>query len=45
MLRTNIVTSQKRLSNLQAVWVLCFTANGLLVTRLDDLSIYWQEAR
>ncbi|VVO66226.1 hypothetical protein PS896_01081 [Pseudomonas fluorescens] len=43
MLAAEIVTSQKRLGNLPAVRVPYFPANGLLVTRLDNLSIYWQE--
>ena len=43
MLAADIVTSQKRLGNLPAVRVPHFPANGLLVTRLDNLSIYWQE--
>ncbi|MBS7660571.1 phage major capsid protein, P2 family [Pseudomonas lalucatii] len=43
MLAADIVTSQKRLGNLPAVRVPHFPATGLLVTRLDNLSIYWQE--
>ena len=43
MLAADIVTSQKRLGNLPAVRVPHFPANGLLVTRLDNLSLYWQE--
>ncbi|TLX52841.1 phage major capsid protein, P2 family [Stutzerimonas nosocomialis] len=43
MLAADIVTSQKRIGNLPAVRVPYFPANGLLVTRLDNLSIYWQE--
>ncbi|NUT88901.1 phage major capsid protein, P2 family [Pseudomonas corrugata] len=43
MLATDIITSQKRLGNLPAVRVPHFPASGLLVTRLDNLSIYWQE--
>lgn len=43
MLAADIVTSQKRIGNLPAVRVPHFPANGLLVTRLDNLSIYWQE--
>ncbi|MDR8387462.1 phage major capsid protein, P2 family [Pseudomonas sp. JL2] len=42
MLAADIVTSQKRLGNLPAVRVPHFPANGLLVTRLDNLSLYWQ---
>jgi P2 family phage major capsid protein len=43
MLAADIVTSQKRIGNLPAVRVPYFPANGLLVTRLDNLSMYWQE--
>ena len=43
MLAADIVTSQKRIGNLPAVRVPHFPPNGLLVTRLDNLSIYWQE--
>lgn len=43
MLAADIVTSQKRIGNLPAVRVPYFPANGLMVTRLDNLSIYWQE--
>lgn len=43
MLAADIVTSQKRIGNLPAVRVPFFPANGLMVTRLDNLSIYWQE--
>jgi P2 family phage major capsid protein len=43
MLAADIVTSQKRIGNLPAVRVPYFPANGLLVTRLDNLSLYWQE--
>lgn len=43
MLAADIVTSQKRIGNLPAVRVPHFPANGLLVTRLDNLSLYWQE--
>lgn len=42
-LATDIVMSQKRIGNLPAVRVPHFPANGLLVTRLDNLSIYVQE--
>ncbi|TBU70997.1 phage major capsid protein, P2 family [Phytopseudomonas daroniae] len=42
-LAADIVISQKRIGNLPAVRVPHFPANGLLVTRLDNLSIYWQE--
>jgi len=43
MLAADIVTSQKRIGNLPAVRVPYFPANGLMVTRLDNLSVYWQE--
>lgn len=43
MLAADIVTSQKRIGNLPAVRVPHFPANGLFVTRLDNLSVYWQE--
>lgn len=43
MLAADVVTSQKRIGNLPAVRVPYFPANGLLVTRLDNLSVYWQE--
>ncbi len=43
MLAADIVTSQKRLGNLPAVRVPYFPARGLLVTKLENLSIYWQE--
>ena len=43
MLAADIVTSQKRIGNLPAVRVPHFPPNGLLVTRLDNLSLYWQE--
>ncbi|QCX49879.1 phage major capsid protein, P2 family [Ralstonia pseudosolanacearum] len=39
----DLIISQKRIGNLQAVRVPYFPANGLLVTRLDNLSIYYQE--
>ena len=42
-LAADIVMSQKRIGNLPAVRVPHFPANGLLVTRLDNLSIYVQE--
>jgi len=43
-LAADVVISQKRLGNLPAVRVPYFPANGLMVTRLDNLSLYWQEA-
>ncbi|QDQ87663.1 phage major capsid protein, P2 family [Alcaligenaceae bacterium SJ-26] len=38
----DLIISQKRLGNLPAVRVPYFPANGLMVTRLDNLSIYYQ---
>ncbi|PKG93658.1 phage major capsid protein, P2 family [Pseudomonas sp. Choline-3u-10] len=43
-LAADIVMSQKRLGGLPAVRVPFFPATGLMVTRLDNLSIYWQES-
>ena len=42
-LAADIVTSQKRLGGLQAVVVPFFPAGKVLITRLDNLSIYYQE--
>ncbi|MGK8939190.1 phage major capsid protein, P2 family [Stutzerimonas stutzeri] len=42
-LAADIVISQKRVGNLPAVRVPYFPATGLMVTRLDNLSLYWQE--
>ncbi|MBQ4864616.1 phage major capsid protein, P2 family [Pseudoalteromonas sp. MMG013] len=42
-LAADMVISQKRIGNLPAVRVPSFPANALLVTRLDNLSIYYQE--
>ncbi|TCP13759.1 P2 family phage major capsid protein [Crenobacter luteus] len=39
----DLIVSQKRLGNQQAVQVPFFPANAILITRLDNLSIYWQE--
>lgn len=39
----DLIISQKRMGGLQAVRAPFFPANALLVTRLDNLSIYWQE--
>lgn len=41
-LAADIVTSQKRLGGLQAVVVPYFPAGKVLITRLDNLSIYYQ---
>lgn len=38
-----IVISQKRIGNLRAVTVPFFPANALLITKLSNLSIYYQE--
>lgn len=42
-LAADVIISQKRIGNLPAVRVPYFPANALMVTRLDNLSIYWQE--
>lgn len=42
-LAADIVMSQKRVGGLPAVRVPFFPATGLMVSRLDNLSIYWQE--
>ena len=42
-LATDMIISQKRIGNLPAVRVPYFPASALLITRLDNLSIYWQE--
>lgn len=42
-LAADMIVSQKRIGNLPAVQVPYFPANGLLVTRLDNLSIYYQD--
>jgi P2 family phage major capsid protein len=39
----DLIISQKRIGNLPAVRVPYFPANALMVTRLDNLSLYWQE--
>ncbi|WP_417761731.1 phage major capsid protein, P2 family [Shewanella sp.] len=39
----DLIISQKRLGGLPAVRVPSFPANGILVTRMDNLSLYWQE--
>jgi len=39
----DLIISQKRIGGLQAVRVPGFPANALMVTRLDNLSIYYQE--
>lgn len=42
-LAADLIISQKRIGGLQAVRAPYFPANALLITRLDNLSIYWQE--
>lgn len=42
-LATDIIISQKRIGGLPAVRVPYFPATAVMVTRLDNLSIYWQE--
>ncbi|WP_066738152.1 phage major capsid protein, P2 family [Cupriavidus sp. D384] len=42
-LAADIIMSQKRIGNLPAIRVPYFPPDALLVTRLDNLSIYWQE--
>ena len=42
-LAADIVISQKRLGGLQAVVVPFFPAGKVLITRLDNLSIYYQD--
>ncbi|CQJ17850.1 phage major capsid protein, P2 family [Yersinia enterocolitica] len=39
----DVIISQKRIGNLPAVSVPYFPPNALLITRLDNLSIYWLE--
>lgn len=39
----DMIIGQKRLGNLPAVRVPFFPANALMITRLDNLSLYWQE--
>jgi Phage major capsid protein, P2 family len=38
-----MIVSQKRIGGLPAVSVPYFPANAMMVQRLDNLSIYWQE--
>lgn len=44
MLAADIVRSQRRLGGLPGVSVPYFPPNAILVTRYDNLSIYWQES-
>ncbi|WP_130831135.1 phage major capsid protein, P2 family [[Erwinia] mediterraneensis] len=41
-LAADLIISQKRIGNLPAVRAPYFPANAVLITRLDNLSIYWQ---
>ena len=43
MLATDVIISQKRVGNLPAASVPFFPQNALMITRFDNLSIYWQE--
>lgn len=43
-LAADLVISQKRIGGLQAVAVPYFPANTILITRLDNLSIYYQDS-
>jgi P2 family phage major capsid protein len=42
-LASDIIISQKRLGGLQAVTVPFMPSNAILITRMDNLSIYFQE--
>jgi P2 family phage major capsid protein len=42
-LAADLIVSQKRIGNVPAVQVPGFPANGLIVTPLSNLSIYWQQ--
>ncbi|MBY4887655.1 phage major capsid protein, P2 family [Pantoea sp. DY-15] len=42
-LAADVIISQKRIGNLPAVRVPYFPANAMMITRTDNLSIYWQE--
>lgn len=44
ILAADIVRSQRRLGGLPGVTVPYFPPNKVLITRLDNLSIYWQES-
>lgn len=44
-LASDIIVSQKQIGGLEAVRVPFFPANALLVTTLDNLSIYYQEGK
>lgn len=42
-LAADVIISQKRIGGLPAVRVPHFPADAIMITRLDNLSIYWQE--
>ncbi len=42
-LAADVIISQKRIGGLPAVRVPYFPADAIMITRLDNLSIYWQE--
>ncbi|WP_318389647.1 phage major capsid protein, P2 family [Enterobacter sp.] len=42
-LAADLIISQKRIGGLAAVQAPFFPANAILITRLDNLSIYWQD--
>lgn len=42
-LAADLIISQKRIGGLPAVQAPFFPANAILITRLDNLSIYWQD--
>ena len=44
-LATDMLISQKRVGGLQAVTVPYFPANALLITRLDNISMYYQNGK
>ncbi|WP_261537048.1 phage major capsid protein, P2 family, partial [Burkholderia multivorans] len=41
-LAADVITAQKRIGNLPAVRVPYFPPRALMITRLDNLSLYWQ---
>ena len=43
VLAADVIISQKRIGGLPAVRVPYFPKNAMFITRLDNLSIYWQE--
>lgn len=43
VMAADLIISQKRIGNLPAIRVPYFPADALLITRMDNLSIYWQE--